>query len=85
MLVNNQNNFLFSTRADENTELHLSNLLEETIIGIKSSLQQLATRSDFDITIQQAFGNNIDTELVKDWIAVESIFPAIEIVKAVEK
>ena len=79
--MNNQNIFLFSTDLSTSTEISLIDLLENVIFKVKDSLHKLANSSDFDATLQTAFGQNIDTNLLQEsWTAGEFIFPEIEVV-----
>ncbi len=79
--MNNQNSFLFSTKLSESTELYLSDLLDKATIKVKDLLENLANSPDFDTTLQTAFGNNINSDLLKEsWTAGEFVFPEIEVV-----
>ena len=83
--MDKKNRFLLSTYSSENPELFLSFLLEEAIIIVKHLLQKLASSTDFEPSLQLAFGNNIDTSLLKEsWTAGEFVFPEIEIINRAE-
>ena len=78
--MNYQNSSLFSTDLSKNTIL-FNELLEETTAIAKDLLQDLANNADFNTIFQTAFGNDINTEFLKEsWTAGEFIFPEIEIV-----
>ncbi|MDJ0650505.1 MAG: right-handed parallel beta-helix repeat-containing protein [Xenococcaceae cyanobacterium MO_188.B19] len=83
--MNNQNIFLFPTNLSENTELSLTNLLEEATILVKDLLQQFANENDYTDKIKLAFGENTDgSELKASWQAGTFTFPSIQVVSASE-
>ena len=65
--------------------INTNNLIKESILLAGSLLKELTNNSDFDNKLKLAFGDNIETDLLKKtWIVGDFNFPEIEIVNSSE-